>query len=109
LRTVRFAAATELRSRLRRQRHEQEAHMQSMIEQEGTPSPEWERIAPLLDEALATLGATDRDAVVLRYIQQMPLKEVGVALRLQEAAAQKRISRAVDKLRAFFARRHVTV
>src|SRR5262245_15099020 len=44
LRTARFAAATELRSRLRRQRHEKEAHMQSIIEQEGTPPPEWEQI-----------------------------------------------------------------
>jgi RNA polymerase sigma factor (sigma-70 family) len=110
LRTARFAATTELRSALRRQRHEQEAHVEAMIQQQGTaPASEWEQIAPLLDEALATLGEQDRNAVVLRFFKELPLRQVGAALGMDEDAAQKRVSRAVEKLRRFFVKRGVVV
>jgi len=72
------------------------------------PEPDvWPQVAPLLDEAVAQLVAADRDAVVLRYYQQKPLEEVGRALGLNADAAQKRVSRALDKLRKFFAKRGI--
>ena len=55
---------------------------------------EWSRIAPLLDESLARLRQTERDAVVLHYLRRMTFKEVGEALDLSEEAARKRVSRA---------------
>ena len=110
LRTARFAATTELRSARRRQRHEQEAHMETMIQQPGTAAnAEWEQIAPLLDEALATLGEQDRNAVVLRFFKELPLKQVGAAMGIDEDTAQKRVSRAVEKLRRFFVKRGVVI
>jgi prefoldin subunit 5 len=60
----------------------------------------WLQIAPLLDAAVAQLGEADRAAIVLRIYQQRPLEEVGAALGIGVDAAQKRVIRALDKLRA---------
>ena len=68
----------------------------------------WPQIAPLLDEAVAQLDEADRNAVVLRYYQQKPLEEVGKVLGLNADAAQKRVGRALEKLRKFFAKRGVS-
>jgi hypothetical protein len=80
--------------------------MQSTLE-ETTPDLAWPELAPLLDEAMGRLGATDRDAVVLRYFENKTLPEVGAALGMEERAAQKRVHRALEKLRKFFSKRGV--
>src|SRR5207245_8141029 len=64
---------------------------------------------PLLDEAMHALDDTDRAAVLLRYFENKSLREVGAALGASDDAAQKRVSRAVERLREFFAKRGVTV
>ena len=107
MKTTRFAAAAELRAAFRRQRYEREAQMESMIQQEG--AADWGQIAPLLDEALGKLGERDRAAVVLRYFEQKPLEEVGAALGIDTGAAQKRVWRAVEKLRRLLGRRGVAL
>ena len=81
--------------------------MQSTLQEAGTEAV-WEKISPLLDEGLADLRATDRDALILRYFENKSVKEVGDALRLRERAAQKRILRSLEKLHRFFLRRGVT-
>jgi hypothetical protein len=58
---------------------------------------------------MAHLGQTDRDAVLLRYFQNKNLREVGAALGVSEDTAQKRVSRAVEKLRCILVRRNVMV
>jgi RNA polymerase sigma factor (sigma-70 family) len=70
---------------------------------------EWTQIEPLLDEAMATLDETDRSAILLRYFENKSLREVGEALGASEDAAQKRVSRAVERLREFFSKRKVSV
>jgi hypothetical protein len=55
------------------------------------------------------LDETDRAAVLLRYFENKTLREVGATLGTSEDAAQKRISRAVERLREFFAKRGVTI
>jgi RNA polymerase sigma factor (sigma-70 family) len=70
---------------------------------------DWVDIEPLLDEAVSALETSDRSAVLLRYFENKTLREVGQALGASEDAAQKRVSRAVDRLREFFAKRGVTV
>jgi len=89
-RTARYAACDALKIRYRRQRHEQEAYMQSTAQE---PASSWNELAPLLDQAMAQLGTTDRNALVLRYFENKSLREVGDAMGLQERAAQKRVSR----------------
>jgi hypothetical protein len=61
----------------------------------------WEQIAPLLDEAMGRLGETDRNAIVLRFFENKTAQEVGAALKLNEAAAHKRVNRALEKLHHF--------
>ena len=56
---------------------------------------------------MAQLRDKDRDAIVLRFFENKNLREVGAALGLEERAAQKRVARGLDKLRAFFAKRGV--
>jgi len=106
--TARLTALNWRRAEARRIRREQEAYMQSTLE-EPAPDPLWHELAPLLDDAMAHLGASDRDALVLRYFQNRSLAEVGVALGIEERAAQKRVGRALEKLRKRFAQRGVTL
>jgi len=80
--------------------------MQSTL-QETAGDSTWNRLAPLLDEAMARLGKKDRDAVVLRFFKDKNLREVAAALKVNETAAQRRVHRAVEKLRKFFTRRGI--
>jgi len=104
--TTRFVAARTLRSEHRRQRREQEAvNMQEL----SHPDETWRRIAPELDEGLERLGKAERNAVLLRFFEDKNHQQVGAALGVSEEAAKKRVNRALEKLRAFFARRGFTV
>jgi RNA polymerase sigma factor (sigma-70 family) len=106
-RTTRYAAADALKARRRRQAREQEAHMQSILNQPDADA--WAQLAPLLDDALAELGETDRTALVLRYFENKTAREIAEALRMEENAAQRRVTRALEKLRAIFVKRGVTL
>jgi RNA polymerase sigma factor (sigma-70 family) len=105
--TARLTAANFLRAEIRRQHREQEAYMQSLLNE---LEPEvWPQIAPLLDAAMERLGEKDRNAVVLRYFENKNLREVGAALGASEDAAKMRVNRALEKLRKFFTKRGVTL
>ncbi len=105
--TARLTALTHIRSEIRRARREQEAHMETALNE--NESAAWSHIAPLLDDAMDKLNATDRHAVVLRYFDGKSLGEVGTALGASEDAAKKRVTRAVEKLRGWFTKRGVTL
>jgi RNA polymerase sigma factor (sigma-70 family) len=102
-RTARHAAAKALRTEHRRQRREQEA----VRMQNDEPEASWLELGPHLDEAMAQLGELDRGAILLRYFQNRSLREVGKALGVSEDTAQRRVSRAVDKLRRILLRKGV--
>jgi RNA polymerase sigma factor (sigma-70 family) len=106
-RTARLTAANYLRMENRRQRREQEAYMQSLVNESQADA--WTQIAPILDVAMEHLGNRERNAVLLRFFEAKSLKEVGDALGASEAAAQKSVERALKKLRNFFTRRGVTL
>jgi len=80
--------------------------MQSTLNE--SESETWTQIAPLLDTALAHLGETDHNAIVLRFFEGKSMKEVGAALGANEETAKKRVNRAVEKLQKFFLKRGVT-
>jgi RNA polymerase sigma factor (sigma-70 family) len=105
-RAARLTAANFIRSEMRRSKREQQAFMQSSAEA-PLSHPIWAEFSPLLDAAMARLSPTDRDALVLRYFENKSLQEVGQALGIEERAAQKRVGRALEKLRSRFARRGV--
>jgi hypothetical protein len=62
-------------------------------------APDWERIAPVLDEAMAELDDAEHEAVLLRYFKSHDFHAVGLALGVSDDAAQKRVSRAVERPR----------
>ena len=105
--TARLTAANLQRAETRRVRREQEAFMQSKLEESATDAL-WRELSPQLDEAMAGLGASERDALVLRYFQNKSMAEVGKCLGLAENTAQKRVSRALEKLRKLFTKRGVS-
>lgn len=107
VRTTRYAAANAIRREQTRQRHEREV-MNTALHPVDSHST-WDRISPLLDEALVDLREKDRDALVLRFFEQKSFRDIGRALRTSEDSAQKRVSRALAKLRDFFASRGHTV
>ena len=69
----------------------------------------WDTIAPYLDAALGELSEPDRDALLLRYFERKSAREMADILGISNEAAQKRVSRAVERLREFFSKRNVTV
>jgi RNA polymerase sigma factor (sigma-70 family) len=69
----------------------------------------WTHIEPLLDDAMEALDETDRTAILLRYFENKSLREVGQSLGTSDDAAQKRVSRAVERLREFFSKRGVAI
>ncbi len=106
--TARNLAVKSIRSETRRRTHEQKAAIMNEI-LSGEGNVNWDDISPYLDEALAELGDSDRDALLLRYFKNHDLRTVGARLGISEDAAQKRVSRAVERLREFFAKRGVAV
>jgi uncharacterized protein (TIGR03435 family) len=104
-RTACYVSGSALKHERRRQHREQEAYMQSELDAQAGPT--WNQLSPLLDEAMLRLGQTDRDALVLRYFEGRSLNEVGSALGASEDAAKKRVNRALEKLRHYFAKRGV--
>jgi RNA polymerase sigma factor (sigma-70 family) len=106
--TTRLTALSFLRGERRRQFREQEAYMQSTLD-ESEEASIWNQMSPLLDEAMSRLGKKDRDALVLRFFKGMNLDAVAGAMNTTEAAAQSRVHRATEKLRRFFTKRGVIV
>jgi RNA polymerase sigma factor (sigma-70 family) len=106
-RTARYASANALTIQRRRQHREQEAYMQSILN-EAEPAETWNQIAPLLDGAMEKLGQKDHDALVLRFFENKTFAEVGATLGASEDAAKMRVNRALEKLRKFFTKRGVS-
>src|SRR6266542_2138621 len=103
---ARRTAIDVVRREARRQLREQIATEMNAM---NATAADWTHIEPLLDEAMHALDDTDRAAVLLRYFENKSLREVGRTFGTSEDAAQKRVSRAVERLREFFAKRGVTV
>lgn len=106
-RTTRYAATKALTMQRRRQHREQEAYMQSQLNE--TESHAWQQIEPLLDAAMAQLKEKDHDAVALRFFEARNFKDVSAALGTSEAGAKMRVNRALEKLRKFFSNRGLTL
>lgn len=90
-------AANHVRSEVRRKAREA-----ASAEMSPGPTPadalDARQLARELDDALLSLPATDRDALVLRFFEGKEYRAIGNLLGLSEEAARKRIRRAVDGL-----------
>lgn len=94
-----FLMKSTIRSHVRRRTREQAAATLHSTDADlsGENHAAMER---RLDQCLESLRETDRRALVLRYLEDRNLREVGEALGIGDDAAQKRVSRALEKLRA---------
>src|SRR5262245_40762701 len=106
-RATRFGALKHLRAAHRRVANGTQA-MQELRDRQNDDT-DWTHIQPVLDEAIDSLEDTDREAVLLRFFKNLDFRAVGGELGVSDDAAQKRVSRALERLRGFFARRGITV
>jgi RNA polymerase sigma factor (sigma-70 family) len=107
LRVTQYCAANARRERVRRKIHERRA---AMIAPGATDDSErWAALSPLLDEGMSRLRAKDRNILLLRFFERKTNAQVARSLGISEGAAEKRVTRAVEKLRDFFRRRGVAV
>jgi RNA polymerase sigma factor (sigma-70 family) len=104
-RSARYTSLNLLRHEGRRRSREQKA-----MEEINSPeeSVDWESIGAVLDEAMTNLGDEDRDALLLRFFKNENFQTVGSRLGVSSDAAQKRVSRALDKLRENLGRMGIT-
>ncbi len=105
--SARYQAAKSRRTDQRRRDREQEAHAMNQILESASAEPDWRALRPILDEALHDLPAEDREAVLMRYFESLPLAAIGLRLGLRENTARMRVDRGLDKLRGALARRGV--
>lgn len=91
-------------NRSERRRRERERQALEMSESQTSPDVPNEE----LHLAMTELPDADRNALVLRFMDEWDLRRVGERLGISEDAAQKRVSRALDKLRTILGRKGVT-
>ena len=105
---VRRMTANARRAENRRQQREQQAQTMNELLCPEASDLIWRQIRPVLDDAMHDLSDTERAAVVLRFFEERSLKEVGLALGINENAARMRVDRALGKLHKLLAKRGVT-
>jgi len=105
-RSTRFAALNQLRDDRRRLARERLAMQQ--LDPAAETAPQWERVQPVLDEAMAELSDEDREALLLRFFKDRDFRAIAAALGISDDAAQKRVSRALERLRTGLTSRGVT-
>ena len=105
-RTARNIAAQAVRTDVRRRNRQQQAAAMNELLAPESAAP-WEAVAPHLDAALNELSEADRDALLLRFFESKSAHEIAAVLSVSDEAAQKRVTRAVERLREVFLRRGV--
>jgi RNA polymerase sigma factor (sigma-70 family) len=106
--STRYAAANARRGAHRRRVRDHQFYAMNPSSDEPHSQPEWEEIAPVLDEAMASLKSQDQTAILLRFFQGLPLAQVGAHLGINENAARMRVDRALEKLHRLLQRKGVT-
>jgi RNA polymerase sigma factor (sigma-70 family) len=107
-RSTRYAAIDAARAELRGKKLAQSLAAMPDTNLPPETQVEWERLRPVLDEAMDRLKETDREAMLLRYFEGLGFAEVGARLNVSENAARMRIERALEKLRHHLGKRGVT-
>lgn len=102
-----FVASSTFRAEQRRLEREKQALEMNALN--AASDSDWKQLAPVLDDAIDQLEPADRNAIILRFFEQRDLRTVGSVLGASEDAAQKRVSRALEKLRVLLVARGVTL
>ncbi len=110
VRAIRYACNDIRRSEQRRKARERKV---AAMRNEEAPGPadgakdsKLEHLQAL-DAALQRLATADRNVLVARYFQNQSARQVAEQLHISETAAEKRTSRAVERLRLMMARKGI--
>lgn len=101
-------ALNVLRTETRRERREHHFEETRVMHNDGNDKV-WGEIQPHLDRALLCLPESERVALVLRYLEERSLTEVGACLGISPNAAQKRVSKALEALRRSLSRHRIVL
>ncbi|HET7537237.1 MAG TPA: sigma-70 family RNA polymerase sigma factor [Candidatus Didemnitutus sp.] len=107
-RTTRYVAIDAIRAEQRREKLAESLRQMPDDASFVDSSVDWERLRPVIDEALDHLKDNDREILLLRFFNGLSYAAVGQRLALSENAARMRAERALDKLRGFLSQRGVT-
>lgn len=103
-----LTSAAVVRSERRRKVHETDAQIMQATHSSPEAAADWTQLRPVIDDVIVILKEDDREAIALRFFEKRTFAEVGIALRVTEEAARKRVDRALEKLRAVLAQRGIT-
>jgi RNA polymerase sigma factor (sigma-70 family) len=104
--TTRFIAANLVRAERRRQLREHAAFVGAAIEEPPATPPE--HLQSVLDDVLAELPSLDRQMLLLRFFRGFRHSQIAVQINSSENAVQKRIDRALDRLKGLLSHRGIT-
>jgi RNA polymerase sigma factor (sigma-70 family) len=99
-RTTRYCCSNVRRTEDRRRQREKEAAAMAAEIKEAQSS----ELLLLLDDAVESLGQSEREAVLLRYLEAKSIEQTALELGISPSAAAKRASRGLEKLRMQFAK-----
>jgi RNA polymerase sigma factor (sigma-70 family) len=105
-RSARNLSLNHRRDEFRRHSHERLAMEDLNTNSDSTA--DWDRLRPVLDDVMSELDELDYEALVMRFFKNQDLRAVGLALGVSDDTAQKRVARALEKLRIHLSRRGIT-
>jgi RNA polymerase sigma factor (sigma-70 family) len=105
---ARFASAKAVRRDQQRQALWRKAKQMTEQAINSDREPDWEKLRPVLDDAIHELNDRDREAVLLYFFDKRTFGDLGSKLRLTESGARTRVERALNKLRLSLGRRGIT-
>lgn len=104
-RSTRLASNNLRRSEQRRRQLEQAFACDNALSSTAEPPVDWEQIRPWIDEALDKLNQSEREAVLLRFFENLSFDEIGRLLGIADNTARMRVSRALTKLHSSLSRK----
>lgn len=109
LKTTRFAVRDARRSADRRRFHEHQAAASRTEQVMSQNRTDQAAELAMIDDAIASLGRTDRDLVLMRYLQGRDFAVIAATHGITEPAVRKRLGRAIERMRRFFGSKGTTL
>ncbi len=106
--TTRYAAATARRADFVRKKYEEKAAVMPDENQPSSPDVQWERLRPLIDDVLQELDNRDREALLLRFFDDLSFADLAQTIGVSEDGARMRVNRALDRLHSRLSARGLT-
>lgn len=103
--STRFEVSKLQRREIRIRQREQTYAAENMNTPGHGEDEAFQRLYPVLDQAIDQLRKPDREVIVRRYLQEQDFRRIGESLGISEDAAQKRTSRAFERLNHIFRRK----